>query len=375
MITVFLICSGLGNVQRGYESFTQECFEALERETHTSIEVFLFKGGGKSQNKEFVLPNLPRASWLGKKISKILGKDSGFIEHFTFAMSLLPYIYLKRPNVIFFSEFSVGTTLWRWRKITGLPYKLLFCNGASYGPPFSRTDFVQHSTPVHYHMALDAGESPSKHFLIPQGIGISDQLKTLSQEERVSLCRALDLPSDRPIILSVAAIDKTVKRIDYLISEVAKLPEPRPFLIMLGHQTAESPEIVNMGKQLLGDETFVIKTVPMSEVAKYYQVADLFVLTSLKEGFGRVFVEAMSYGLPCIAHDYDVARFVLKDEGYFGNFELDGSLASIIPQVLAKNDDNSKHQRHQSVYERFSWDKLGCVYVNMLNSCSTSNVD
>ncbi|MFM7358034.1 MAG: glycosyltransferase, partial [Sediminibacterium sp.] len=328
MVTVFLVCSGLGNVQRGYESFTQECFEALERETHTSIEVFLFKGGGKSQNKEFVLPNLPRASWLAKKLGKILEKDSYFIEQFTFALSLLTYIYLKRPHVIFFSDFSVGTTLWHCRRMTGLPYKLIFCNGASYGPPFSRTDFVQHSTPVHYQMALDAGESPSKHFLIPQGIEIIDQLKILSQEERFSLGHALELPSDRPIILSVAAIDKTVKRIDYLISEVAQLSEPRPFLIMLGHQTTESPEIVNMGKQLLGKENFLIKTVPMSEVTKYYQVADIFVLTSLKEGFGRVFVEAMSYGLPCIAHDYDVARFVLKDEGYFGNFELPGSLAS-----------------------------------------------
>ena len=375
MVTVFLICSGLGNVQRGYESFTQECFEALERETHTSTEVFLFKGGGKSQNKEFVLPNLPRVSWLALKISKILGKDSYFIEQFTFALSLLPYIYLKRPHVIFFSDFSVGTTLWHCRRMTSLPYKLLFCNGASYGPPFSRTDFVQHTTQVHYHMALNAGESPSKHFLVPQGIGMSDQLRILSQEERVSLCRALDLPSDRPIILSVAAIDKTVKRIDYLISEVAQIPEPRPFLIMLGHQTTESPEIVNMGKQLLGNENFLIKTVLMSEVAKYYQVADLFVLTSLKEGFGRVFVEAMSYGLPCIAHDYDVAHFVLKDEGYFGNFKLVGSLASIIPQVLAKNDENSKHRRHQSVYERFSWDKLGYGYVDMLNSCSISNVN
>jgi 1,2-diacylglycerol 3-alpha-glucosyltransferase len=370
MVTVFLVCSGLGNVHRGYESFTQECFEALERETHTSIEVFLFKGGGKSQNKEFVLPNLPRASWLAKKLGKILEKDSYFIEQFTFALSLLTYIYLKRPHVIFFSDFSVGTTLWHCRRMTGLPYKLIFCNGASYGPPFSRTDFVQHSTPVHYHMALDAGESPSKHFLVPQGIGISDQLKTLSQEERFSLCRALELPSDRPIILSVAAIDKTVKRIDYLISEVAQLSEPRPFLIMLGHQTTESPEIVNMAKQLLGNENFLIKTVRMSEVTKYYQVADIFVLTSLKEGFGRVFVEAMSYGLPCIAHDYDVARFVLKDEGYFGNFKLAGSLASLISDVLSQNDDDSKHRRHQSVYESFSWKKLHFDYFKMINHCA-----
>ena len=108
--------------------------------------------------------------------------------------------------------------------------------------------------------------------------------------------------------------------------------------------------------------------------ADYYQVADAFVLASLGEGFGRVFLEAMSYGLPCIAHDYEVSRFVLKDEGYFGNFELPSSLASLIPQVLAQNDENSKYRRHQSIYERFSWDKLCSDYVSMLNSCFITNV-
>ena len=28
---VFLICSGLGRVNRGFESFTQECFDALSQ--------------------------------------------------------------------------------------------------------------------------------------------------------------------------------------------------------------------------------------------------------------------------------------------------------------------------------------------------------
>ena len=74
----------------------------------------------------------------------------------------------------------------------------------------------------------------------------------------------------------------------------------------------------------------------------------------------------MSYGLPCIAHDYAVSRFVLKDEGYFGNFELAGSLTSLISDVLSQNNDNSKLRRHQSVYERFSWDKIYDNYVIML---------
>ena len=122
MIKVFLLCSGLGKVQRGYESFTQECFDALQKEP--SLEVMLFKGGGISQDKEFTLSNIHRGSWLADKLSQILKKDPYFIEQFTFFLSLIPYIYQKHPDVIFFSDFNLGTMLWHLRRITGLSYKL-----------------------------------------------------------------------------------------------------------------------------------------------------------------------------------------------------------------------------------------------------------
>ncbi|MFM6473128.1 MAG: glycosyltransferase, partial [Dolichospermum sp.] len=121
-----------------------------------------------------------------------------------------------------------------------------------------------------------------------------------------------------------------------------------------------------LAKELLEPDKFQIKTVASDQVVDYYEVADAFVLASLGEGLPRVLLEAMSYGLPCIAHDYDVARFVLKDEGYFGNFELPGSLTSLISDVLSQNNDDSKQRRHQSVYERFSWDKIHPSYVMML---------
>ena len=370
MVKVFLICSGLGNVRRGYESFTEECFEALQQEA--SLETFLFKGRGEPQKKEFVLPNLSRGLWLTKKLGKIFRQDPYFIEQFTFCVSLLPHIYQKRPDVIFFSDFSLGTMLWHLRRVFGLTYKLLFSNGAPNGPPFSRVDCVQHLTPTHYQIALASGDSPSKHFFVPYGIKMSDRLEILSQNEKNALRSNLDLPCDRPILLSVAAINKSHKRIDYLIREVARLPQPRPYLLMLGQIQSESAEIVELANQLLDPDQFQIKTVASHQISEYYQVADAFVLTSLSEGLPRVLLEAMSYGLPCLAHNYDIARFVLKDEGYFENFELVGSLASIILQVLTQNDEKSKLQRHQIVYDRFSWDRLKHKYIDMIHCCVES---
>jgi glycosyltransferase involved in cell wall biosynthesis len=367
MNKVFLICSGLGKVQRGYESFTQECFEALQKEP--SLEVMLFKGGGISQDKEFTLSNIHRGSWLADKLSQILKKDPYFIEQLTFCLSLIPHIYQKKPQVIFFSDFVLGTMLWHLRRVTGLPFKLLFSNGAPNGPPFSRTDCVQQLTPTHYQMALDAGESADRHFLVPYGIKMSDHLEMLSQQQRTDLCHTLGLPSDRPILLSVAAINKTHKRMDYLIREVAQMPLPRPFLLLLGHQNDESIEIVNMGNQLLGKENFRVKTVALKEVSNYYQVANIFILASLSEGFGRVFLEAMSYGLPCLAHDYAIARYVLGEHGYFANFELSGTLTDLLNRLILGNNESHQIQRHHSIYERFSWDKLLPSYIEMIHRC------
>ena len=60
---------------------------------------------------------------------------------------------------------------------------------------------------------------------------------------------------------------------------------------------------------------------------------------------------------------------MLNGEGYLANFELPGSLANLISQVLAQDNDELKHRRHQSVYQRFSWDKLRSEYVDLIYKC------
>ncbi|MEH2422457.1 MAG: glycosyltransferase [Nostoc sp.] len=118
----------------------------------------------------------------------------------------------------------------------------------------------------------------------------------------------------------------------------------------------------------MGAGNFQGRTVASHEVANYYKIADAFVLASLNEGLGRVFLEVILYGLPCIVHDYGVTRYIFDNEGDFGNFKQKGSLADLISQVLSKNEDKSKfYQRHHFIYERFSWDKLLSSYVEMIH--------
>ncbi len=375
MINVFLICSGLGNVKRGYESFTQECFDALSKES--SLNITLFKGGGKSSKKEIVLSNLPRNAPFTQQLSQItskgIGRGSYWLEQSSFGMSLLPHLYLKKPNVVYFSDENLGNLLWYWRLWTKQSYKLLFSNGGPNLPPFDRWDHIQQVAPAHLQKALKAGEPPEKHSLVPYGIHLSSKLQVLTKTEREALRHTLALPQQRPLLLSVGTINKRHKRMDYVIREVAALPEPRPYLLLLGQQDEESSEIFQLGNQLLGTKNFEIRTVTQPEVSNYYKIADAFILASLSEGFGRVFLEAMSYGVPCLAHDYEVTRFVLGENGYLANFKFPGNLTNLISKVLKESKDNSKSQlRHRHIYNHFSWEKLRPNYIKLIQKCAYS---
>jgi glycosyltransferase involved in cell wall biosynthesis len=391
MLKVFMPCPGLGHVRRGFESFTQECFEIISQED--CLDVTLFKGGGNSLNKEISLWNFPRKTWIALQLGKLIGLLTGkgeepgnvigkekreenlayFVEQLTFFLSFLPYVILEQPDVIYFSDVNLGSMLWYWRNLTKQRYKLLFRNGGPLPPPFPRWDYVHQVAPIHFNLALSLGEPVEKQSLVPSGVSLSPQLHLLPPFEREALRRRLGLPEEQPLLLSVAAINKSHKRMDYVIREVASLPEPRPYLLLVGQQDFESPEILQLGNKLLGAAHFQIRTVEQNEVANYYTIADAFVLGSLTEGLPRVLLEAISYGLPCLVHDYEIARFVVEENGYLGNFELAGSLASLIPQALAEGYDMSqRHLRHRSAYDRFSWDKLRPAYVAMIQRCVAS---
>ena len=109
-------------------------------------------------------------------------------------------------------------------------------------------------------------------------------------------------------------------------------------------------------------------SIPSTEVGAYYQASDLFVLPSVHEGFGRVFGEAMLRGLPCLAHDYPVARYVLGDLGFFADFTQPGHLTALLRHCLENLAGLSRmaDERRNAVRERFGWERLLPAYEQLL---------
>ena len=359
---VFLVCCGLGRTHRGFESFTQECHEALR--DHPALDLTVFKGGGKPERKQVVLPCLPRTHALVERLGKAVGKTGYWLEQVSFALSLLPHVARGRPDVVCFMDCNVGNVLWHWRRLTKKRFGILLSNGGPLMPPFPRWEFVQQLTPMHQQLALDAGQDPDRQAVVPYGIQTGPRLERQAPEERDALRRTLGLPTDRPVLLSVGAVNATHKRMDYVIREVTALPLPHPYLVLLGQTDEETPTIRALADDLLGPNGYAIRTVPHSEVDRYYRSAAAFILASLGEGFGRVFLEALAAGLPCLAHDYAVTRYVLGEHGRLADFTRTGALTVLLCRLLDEGDtDEMREARHKHVYDNFSWQVLTPQYV------------
>lgn len=367
-----IACGGIGFAHRGFETLSRECFDVLS--DRDDIEVFLVKGRGSRSARERVAPTFGRDSTVARAAARVLGRDTLYTEALGFTVSLIPILARIRPDVVYISEWYVGRGLVRWRRRSGSRFKLLLSNGGIYPPErFDGFDHVHQLTPHELERAVEAGVPVERQTLLELGLPREAGRHVPSAAERERLRAALGLPAGRQVVLSVAALGPH-KRIGYLVRELAALPPPRPFLMLLGQREHGAAELIAEARELLGEDGFATGTVAPERVTDYYAASDVFVLTSLWEAFGRVMVEALAHGLPCVVHDGPTQRFVLGDHGgLYGDFTRDGGLAGLLPQALAAaGDDAARERRRRAARERFAWDALAPRYVEMMRKCAAS---
>lgn len=367
-VRVLVASSGLGIARRGFERAARSWFDALR--TRDELEVNLVKAGGPASDPEYRAPTLSRDLLISQAVGRRLGRHSFWLEQVVFAATMQPFLLRLRPEVVMLNEWALARGLAIARRWTGRSFRLLLCNGAAGGPPYpDGVDHVQQPTPDIYERALAAGMRADAQTLLPYALEIPAEFDPPADSERNLLRRRLGLPLERRIVLSVGALNIWQKRMDYLIRELGLLGAERPFLVMLGAHEEETPTVLALAREHLGEEGFAAPDVPSEEVFDYYRAADIFALASGYEPFGLVFVEALAHGLPVIAQDAPVMRYVIGDHGYLGHFVRPGALAELVGGLSAGDAPAiSGMERHRHVYERFSWDKLAGRYVEMLTT-------
>jgi 1,2-diacylglycerol 3-alpha-glucosyltransferase len=416
-VRVLFCCTGVGIFNRGIESFFREAFDGLK--DTPGLDARLVKGA--SDNSELGTRNselAERVGWCLKRtgriaplIGKLTGRSSYAVEQWSSLPGVVREIRRFRPQVVFTSEANLMFLLRRFRRQIGVPFRVLYSNGGPVHPPFNRHDFVHQVAPFYLEEAIAAGEPPEKHFMVPYGIHVPGA-PALDPAAKRALRQQLGLPLDRPVVLSVGWIARQHKRMHYVIEEVARTsgmlksqsdlrldqggPDATlahqmgeglgvrasgevsnlPFLQLLGAMDEASPEIVELGNRLLGPSSFSAKSVPYSQVADYYRAADCFVLASLQEGFGRVYLEALMHGLPTIGHRHPVIEYVLGDVGITADLSRSGNLSAMLSQLCLESafrapDSALAVRRWESVRSRFSWPCLASEYSEMFQRCRT----
>lgn len=353
MKQVALISSGLGHVKRGFETNIQKHYDRLQ--PLLGDQLLLLKGGGSGS-----IPNFRQHGFWAKWLGKLFQKHPFEIQNYSFFLGSIYWILRYRPQVIYLGEPILYRLYAKLRNLLQLNFRMIYFSGGGVIPKKTHAeDTIQFVVPPAC-IGVDIHKVTANTVVLPHYV---DLFKNRSAHQIQHVSASLHIPTSAKIILSVGALDRQ-KRMDYLIQEVAHA-ELDCFLILLGQEESDTPDIRRLAQQLLPDR-HVIGTVPHHELATYYALADVFVLASLKEGFGLVYLEALSFGLPVLAHDYPISRHVLKKWGFFGDFQKKGALQQLLLQVSKIPPTRStRQQRRAFVQENYSWNSLKEAYLEL----------
>lgn len=362
------MCSGLGHIHRGYEVHMRELFDVIS-DSETNMQFYLLKGAGKSHGMEKTMWCAKRNSRISLFCKEIFRIHPPYLEQFTFFISSIYYILIKKPSVIYCADYMLSAFLAKFKKFFGLEYLIVLRNGNGYLNPDKHVDFVQQL--LKYYNIRHVKNS-TKQFLIPHGF--DTRLFYENSNKKNILRSQLKLPQDKTIILSVGALDMKVKRMDYIVNEFSILGNDF-FLLLIGNIEEQTPSLLSLIESKIPVDRYKVMSLSYKNLIDYYCASDIFCLASLSEGFGRVYVEAALAGLPVIAHDHEVAREVLGSLGFYTDMSKNGNMVKTVKIVL----DNYKTSLDLAFMckkyctEKYDWKIVIEDYKNMFMYLASRN--
>jgi 1,2-diacylglycerol 3-alpha-glucosyltransferase len=347
---ITVAASGLGHVTRGVEAWANDLAEAL----HARGEfVTLCKGGGNVERTyEKVIPCFQRESgWtqallkvLPRQLSWRIGFGSAYgIEQTTFACNLLSHLRRSRADILHVQDPLVALFMQRARRLGLIRTRTILAHGTEESPSFlSRIQYLQHLGLWHLEQAKEAGLWKPTWTVIPNFI----DSEHFNQGHSNTLRTELSIPADALVVLSVAAITRHHKRIDYLIAEFARLRNASPdlpvWLVVAGGWESATDELVAEGTRLLGDRVRFLVRFPRPRMPELYRVADVFTLCSLFEMMPIALIEATASGLPCLINRHPILEWMTGEGGLPIDMAAPGALTDTLGALLG---DRSRREK------------------------------
>ena len=214
---------------------------------------------------------------------------------------------------------------------------------------------------------LGKEEAKKRSFILPYGVNF-DYIDEEEFNEYID--RKYENIHERKLkILYVGSIS-LAKGTNYLIKTIENLNSLDVEFGIVGLPNKEEDKTI-VSKLVKFNNVKYYGSVPHKQIKEIYKEYDMFVFTSIIEGFGMVTLEAMSMGLPCIVNEY--CSSVVKDK-YNGFIveEVDSKYyVDTINNIL--NDTKLLREMSYNAYntsKQYSWDR----YIDKLTTILKSNI-
>lgn len=158
------------------------------------------------------------------------------------------------------------------------------------------------------------------------------------------LLQKYGLTRDQTILLTISrlALSERYKGHEQVLLALPEVRKQIPNVRYLIGGTGDYAETLQAKAKEIGVDDLVIFAgfIPNSELCAHYQLCDMFIMPSQREGFGIVFLEAMACGKPVIAGNRDGSVDAL-DGGRLGVL-----VDPLNPNAIAEAISDVHHQRH-----------------------------
>ncbi len=195
--------------------------------------------------------------------------------------------------------------------------------------------------------------------VVPNGVDANRFNIELSSTERLEIRQKFGLESGDIVLVTTSRLVKK-NGVGDVIESLAHLEKKVKFLILGEGDLKE--ELQNLATKVgVSDRVIFAGNVSQEILPKYLKAADIFIRSSLSEGFGISFIEAMAARIPVIATAVGgITDFLVDGEtGYFCKPGDPANIATTIMRVMSMDDKNRVVENaYKMVLEKYDWERI-----------------
>ena len=356
---VAFVLPGLHRVSRGAEI----AFEAIAQELvqYEDVDVTLFGSGYPREDNPYHfehVDNTPREKFERNWPKLPIFRSDYVYEEFTYVCNLFGLYRPEMFDVAITCSYPFVNWFLRWQGGKKRPAHVFVTQNSDHPAITNQSEYRFFSCEGLVCTNLEYFERNQKRWncaLMTNGVDPSRFYP------KVVARAQFGLPDDVPVALMVSALIPS-KHVTEGIKAAAKIDGLH--LVVCG-DGPEREAVRSLGQALMGDR-FHHKKLPYEQMPDIYRTADIFMHFSMDEPFGNIYLEALATGLPVVAHERDVTRWIVEENAVLVNSAQTQAIVDGISQALKQRDESAIAARLDLIQRRFTWKAIGQQYYDFL---------